>query len=231
MAIMHVRLASLAPSAAGAGLVVIASAALTGCGPVPAGAAHPAAASHRAAAGHPAATSRPSTGRPSTGRPSTGRPSTGRPSTGRPSTGRSPGFVCADPGAVSAVRVARIPALSQLGQSKPLPRAVPRITVRDPATARALARAICGLPAMPPGVLSCPIDVGGGYQLVFTAARRTPHPVTIMATGCQTVTGAGPAPAGTARTGPAPTRWVARTPGFWTTFAHLTGIRAPAHSP
>jgi len=217
MAKMQIRLANLAPPAAAAGLVVIASAALTGCGPMRAGAAHPAAATRQGAAGHPTAARHPA-------------------AASQPGTGRSSRFVCADQGTVSAVRVARIPSLSQLGQSRPLPRAVPRITVRDPAKARALARAVCGLPAMPHGVLSCPIDVGGGYQLVFTATGRTLHPVTVEATGCQTVTGAGPAPAGpvrtgTARSGPAPTRWVARTPAFWTTFAHLTGIRAPAHSP
>jgi len=136
------------------------------------------------------------------------------------------GSVCEDLAAVGVVRVARIPSLSQLGQSKPLPRTVPRITVRDRAKARALARAVCGLPAMPHGVLSCPMNVGGGYQLVFIASGRTLHPVTVEATGCESVTGAG-----AAHTGAAPTRWVARTPGFWTTFAQLTGIRAPAHSP
>ena len=72
MANMQIRLTSLAPSAAAAGLVIIASAALTGCGPVRAGAAHPAAASHPAASGHPAA------------------------------TGRSARFVCAAQGTVSA---------------------------------------------------------------------------------------------------------------------------------
>ena len=153
----------------------------------------------------------------------------GRPGAAHPAAASHPaaatpvanGPVCGNPAAVSAVRVTRIPWLSQLGRSKPLPGTLPRITVRDPAKARALARAVCGLPAMPRGVLSCPIDTGGGYQLVFTASGRNLHPVTVQATGCEAVTGAGPGP----------TRWVARTPGFWTTFAHLTGIRVPAHSP
>ncbi len=118
-----------------------------------------------------------------------------------------------------------MPSLSQLGQSKPLPRAVPAMTVRDAARARALAAAICGLPAMRPGIRSCPINVGGGYQLLFMVSGRTLHPVTVAATGCESVSGAGSGPAGAT-----PTRWVARTPGFWTRFAQLTGIRAPAHS-
>jgi len=205
MANMHIRMAGLVPSAAAAGLVVIASAALAACGPVRAGAAHPAAASH---------------------------PSTGRPAAAAVANGP----VCRSPGAVSVVRVTRIPSLSQLEQSKPLPRVAPRITLRDPGKAHALARAICGLPAMPHGIISCPMDTGGGYRLVFIAAGRTLHPVTVEATGCQTVTGAGSAPASTApaSTAPAstaPVRWVMRTPGFWATFADLTGISDPAHSP
>jgi hypothetical protein len=200
MAKMHIRMASLTPSAAAAGLMVIAAAALSGCGAVRAGAAHPVGASH----------------------PGTGQSSAGRPGS-NPVARRS---VCADPAAVSAVRVTRLPSLSQMGQSKPLPRTVHRIAVRDQAKARALARAVCRLPAMPHGSLSCPINVGGGYQLVFTASGRTLHPVTVQASGCEPVAGAG-----TTRGGAVPTRWVARTPGFWTTFAQLTGIQAPAHSP
>ena len=228
MAKMHIRMAGLVPSAAAAGLVVIASAALAGCGPVRAGAAHPAAAS------------RPSTGQASAGPSPAGQSPAGQPG----ATPVANGPVCRSPAAVSAVRVTRIPSLSQLGPSKPLRRVLPRITVRDPGKARALARAVCGLPVMPHGILSCPIDVGGGYRLDFIAAGRALHPVTVEATGCQTVTGAGapagpgqastaPASSAPAGTGPAstgPTRWVARTPGFWTTFAHLTGIQAPAHS-
>ncbi len=185
MAKMHIRMTSLVPSAAAAGLVVIASAALAGCGPVRAGAATPVA----------------------------------------------NGPVCRSQAAVSAVRVTRIPSLSQLGRSKPLPPVGPRITVRDPGHARALARAVCGLPAMPHAMIYCPNDTGGGYRLVFIAAGRALHPVTVEATGCQRVTGAGSAPASPAPARTAPVRWVMRTPEFWATFAHLTGIRAPAHSP
>ena len=195
MAKMQIRMAGLVPSAAAAGLVVIVSAALAGCGPVRAGTAHPAAASH---------------------------PSTGRPAAAPVANGP----VCQSPAAVSEVRVTRIPSLSQLGQSKPLPRVAHWITVRDPGKARALASAICGLPAMPHGVISCPDDPGGGYRLVFIAAGRVLYPVTVDAAGCQTVTGAG-----SARVSPSPARWVMRTPGFWAAFAHLTGIQDPAHSP
>jgi hypothetical protein len=135
-----------------------------------------------------------------------------------------PASACAAQAAVKSVRVTRLPTLTQLGQTKPLWDKLPGITVGDPAKARALARLICGLPAMPKGILSCPADVGGwagGYQLVFVAGGRHLAPVTVRASGCETVTGAGPGEA----------RWAGRTPGFWTTLSRLTGIRAPAHSP
>jgi len=61
-----------------------------------------------------------------------------------------------------------------------------------PSGARAVARALCALPVMPPGIMSCPAQFPGtSYQLRFAAAGRSLPPVTIQATGCATVTGAG----------------------------------------
>jgi hypothetical protein len=130
-------------------------------------------------------------------------------------------LLCADPAAVTEVRAVRTPSLSQLGQTKPLHTQIPGITVRHPAAARRLAMAICALPALPHAVFDCPVDVGGGYVLEFMSGGHQFHRVMVHASGCEAVTGGG---AGGAR-------WVARTPGFWTTLAQLTGIRAPAHSP
>jgi len=133
-------------------------------------------------------------------------------------------MLCADPAAVTKVtrvRVVRTPSLSQLGQTKPLRRQIPGLTVRDPAAARRLAMAICALPALPRAVFHCPAEVGGGYVLEFSSRGEQFHPVMVQASGCEHVTGGG---AGG-------TRWVARTPGFWATLAKLTGIRAPARSP
>jgi len=130
-------------------------------------------------------------------------------------------LLCADPAAVTRVRVVRTPSRSQLGQAKPMPRQSLGVTVRDPAAARTLARAVCGLPAMPHSALICPMDVGGGYVLEFMSGLRQFRPVIVRASGCEEVTGFG---AGGARS-------VAKTPQFWTILAHLTGIRAPAHSP
>ena len=134
---------------------------------------------------------------------------------------RADALLCHDTAAVTGVRVVRTPLRSQLGQTKPLRREIPGVTVRDPAAARTLALAICGLPAMPHAVFQCPVEVGGGYVLEFMSGPRQFHPVMVQASGCEYVTGSGGGG----------TRWVAKTPGFWTMLAHLTGIRAPAHSP
>ena len=124
-------------------------------------------------------------------------------------------LLCAQPSAVTAVRVVRFASRAQLGQAKPPPRPVPGITAR----VRQLAVVICRLPRMPHGI-HCPADGGGGYVLEFSAPRERFHGVTLQASGCQAVAGTG---AGRAR-------WVARTPLFWEQLAHLTGIASPAHS-
>jgi hypothetical protein len=131
------------------------------------------------------------------------------------------GELCAHPAAVTSVRVMRIPSLAQMSGTKPLPRQVPGIVVGDAGRARQLAQVICSLPAMPHAVWQCPVVVGGGYLLEFMSGRQQFGPVTIQASGCEPVLG----------TGSGGTRWVARTPAFWTRMAQLTGIQAPAHSP
>ena len=132
-----------------------------------------------------------------------------------------PAPVCASPAQVRSVLVTRLPTLTQLGQTKPLPKKLPGITVRDRAKARALARLVCSLPTTPDGTINCPVDFGGGYQLVFMTSGLHLPAVTVHASGCETVTGAGGRQA----------RWVARSPKFWASLARLTGIQAPAHTP
>lgn len=85
----------------------------------------------------------------------------------------------------------------------------------DPVKARELARAVCALPRAPHGVMSCPIDVGGSYQLRFWVLRRQLPLVTVAASGCRQVTGAGPAR-------------MALTTRFWAVFTQATGISAPS---
>jgi len=152
---------------------------------------------------------------------STGGKTSGTPAAGQAGAPMKPAPVCASPAEVRSVLVTRLPTLTQLGQTKPLPKKLPSIAVRDHARARALARLVCSLPPMPHGVVNCPVAIGGGYQLVFMTSGLHLPAVTIRASGCETVIGAGGHQA----------RWVARSPKFWASLSRLTGIQAPAHSP
>jgi Tfp pilus tip-associated adhesin PilY1 len=88
-----------------------------------------------------------------------------------------------------------------------------QVTVTSPARARAVARALCALPSMPGGVFSCPDEVvGTTYLLTFAAGGRELSAVTIEATGCEVVSGVGPA------------RWAATSPGFWRVLATSAGL-------
>ena len=71
------------------------------------------------------------------------------------------------------------------------------VTIAKPASAQALARALCALPKMPrgPGALPGPL-AGTTYHLIFTADSLQLPTVTIEATGCQTVTGTRRGPPG-----------------------------------
>jgi hypothetical protein len=222
--------AKSAASVAAAGLMVIAAAVLAGCGLAGAsGAAQGSAGSHGPTRQSDSSTPRPDqsgAGQSGAGQSGAGQSGAGQSGAGQSRAGQSSAvagsaLLCADPAAVTRLRVVRIPSRSQLGQAKPMPRQSLGVTVRDPAAARTLARAVCGLPAMPTSALHCPVDVGGGYVLEFMSGVPQFRPVIIRASGCEEVTGLG---AGGAR-------WVAKTPRFWTMLAQLTGIRAPWHSP
>jgi hypothetical protein len=129
-------------------------------------------------------------------------------------------LLCAQPRGVTAVRVVRFASRAQLGQTKPLRRPVPGITIKDPARARQLAMVICRLPRMPHGIINCPAERGGGYVLQFSAPSERFHAITLQASGCEALSGT---EAGRAR-------WVARTLLFWKQLAHLTGIASPDHT-
>lgn len=124
--------------------------------------------------------------------------------------------LCADPGAVSRLVVTRVPAIRSVGARHfVFPR---QVTVTDAATARAVARALCALPTMPPGVVSCPAQLlGTTYRLRFSADGRKLPAITVQATGCQTVTGLGP---------------VRRVISghFWTVLGSALALRSPAQS-
>jgi hypothetical protein len=94
-----------------------------------------------------------------------------------------------------------------------------QVTVTSPARTQAVARALCALPPMPRGVFNCPaLLVGTTYLLRFTAGGRQLPPVTIEATGCEVVTGVGPA------------RWAATSPGFWRVLATAAHLSPPGWS-
>jgi len=133
-----------------------------------------------------------------------------------PGSGR--GGLCANITSVRLVRVARVPSLTQLEPAKPLPTRLPELTIADPAKAAALARAVCALPPMPRGTFHCPMDFSGGYRLAFAGAGGKPlSAVSLQTGGCEQLTGAGP------------TRWIAHSPAFWSTFGRTTGIPVLRH--
>jgi len=92
------------------------------------------------------------------------------------------------------------------------------VTSTDPAAVQAVAQALIALPAMPTGVLHCPADFGIVYHLVFFSGPRRLPPVSVDATGCETVRGLGV------------TRWVARSPGFWRTLGTALHLTTPDYA-
>lgn len=215
MATARIRETSLGAAAA---VLLMAGAAVAGCGQASVSGAAPAANTARAgqgnasgavSAGHASTTPSPGSG---TGGPGAGP---GSPGGGSPAAER----VCSNPGAVRTVEVTRIPGLRQPGAAGPQPTTAPAITITSRARSVALAKAICALPRMPRGVLGCPIDIGGGFHLVFATSHLQLPAVMIRASGCETEVGASPGRP----------RWIVPSGGFWATFARLTGIKAPAH--
>jgi hypothetical protein len=113
-----------------------------------------------------------------------------------------PSALCTSPGAVDHLVIRRtgvIPhALAQPRFTFPA-----LVTVTSAAQARAVATAVCALPAQPGGIVNCPNDLGTGYQLRFTAGGHHFHVVKLQTTGCEIVSGAGQP------------RTIARSAGFW----------------
>jgi len=94
-----------------------------------------------------------------------------------------------------------------------------QVTVSSPDSARSVARAVCALPSMPHGVINCPaLFPWTTYQLRFTVDGRPLPAVTIEATGCEAVTGAGPV------------RRADTSPGFWRVLAMAGDVTPPGRS-
>jgi len=133
-----------------------------------------------------------------------------------PSPSASPGnaqvALCREANTVTSLRIVRA-----AGPRVPHEQAVVpgEVIVTSPAHAREVARALCALPAMPHGLISCPaMFPGTNYQLVFTTDGQELPPVTIEATGCATVTGVGPVRQ-------------AISPAFWRVLAVAAGVSPP----
>lgn len=128
------------------------------------------------------------------------------------SPARAGGALCRDTAAVTRLVVTRVNTLPQNHLHFAIPAGV---TITDPATARGVAQAICGLPAWPHGqVMSCPADLGVSYRLSFAAGRAAFPVVKVSAGGCGGVSGAGPERRATSAT-------------FWIDLAKALGVPHP----
>jgi hypothetical protein len=129
-----------------------------------------------------------------------------------PSPGTGQVALCRDASTVTSLRIVRTP-----GPRIPQVQAVfpGQVTVTNPAHAQEVARALCALPAMPHGLMSCPaMFPGTTYQLTFTADGRQLPPVHLDSTGCEIVSGAGPVRRAT-------------SPEFWRVLAVVAGVSPP----
>ncbi|MGH3277350.1 MAG: hypothetical protein ACRDNZ_23865, partial [Streptosporangiaceae bacterium] len=163
-----------------------------------------------------------------------GSPGSGSAS-GSSSAGASPGqdngtsgplqlsqILCGAPGSASQVVITKAangpvlptgPRVAAAVQTSPEPPAFPpqRPLVKGAAQASALAKAICGLPGMPAGVLRCPQRTPVIYRLTFTVDGRLLPVVTVQPSGCETVAGAGIV------------RTASTRPAFWKLLASMVG--------
>ncbi len=98
--------------------------------------------------------------------------------------------LCRDLPNLTRVTVDRTMSLHVLEPAMVLPRG---LTVRKPYLVRGLAIALCGLPKMPRGPVSCPAQFGGSLRLAFAAGGRMFWPVIVQMSGCRVVSGLGPA--------------------------------------
>jgi hypothetical protein len=220
--------------------------AVAGCGSVTA--ADAGSASSAGSASGASATTSPGSGSAaaSPGGGSSAAPSPGQVNgTGGPVGGVS-GLLCSAPGAVSQVLITRTgfavrvlptnPRTSAFVTSAPPPS--PGLVVKGAGPARALAKALCGLPTMTGGILHCPKLGATSVRLGFIAGGRLLPAVIVQPSGCLTVTGAGPVRSAarssdflkllTSMTGPLPLPGAVHLPGGAVSGAPLRPLAAVA---
>jgi hypothetical protein len=116
--------------------------------------------------------------------------------------------LCTDIPHLTSVVVSRTAALRAFEPGLILPRG---ITIVEPGVVRGLAAALCGLPRMPRGPVSCPAQFRDSLRFAFAAGGRLFPLVTVQVSGCQVVTGLGPARS-------------ARSAAFWRTLGMDLGL-------
>ena len=182
------------------GALALGLAVLAGCGSVAApGSGSPGSGSSgSAAAGSPASPAAGASG--------------ASPSTPPATAGQIP--LCASISQITRLTIIRTRSMNRIQELHfPFP---PRVIVTNVAAARSVAAAVCALPRMPNGIMSCPVELlGTSYQLTFTAVGRALPLVTAEATGCEQVTGAGPV------------RHATSSPGFWRALGQAMDLVAP----
>lgn len=122
----------------------------------------------------------------------------------------SPSSVCQEVSSLRGLVVQRTDAFPQNHFAFNFPA---EVTVTDAARVQAAARALCDLPAMAAGAISCPADFGIAYRLAFSAGGQQFPPVTVDATGCQTVHHLGTT-----------ARWTEPSPSFWVILGAALGL-------
>ncbi len=120
--------------------------------------------------------------------------------------------LCRDIPALTELEVARANSLPQNHITFSFPA---RVVVTNPASARAVATVLCGLPR--DTIINCPIDLGISYWLYFSPARLQLSPVEADPAGCAYILGLG-----------VPARWA--LPRFWRTLATAMHLLRPGES-
>ena len=131
------------------------------------------------------------------------------------SSGHAQPALCQDAAAVTSLLIVRTQRYLVPQHPQPQhPQSAPnRLVVAKAGEARAVARALCALPALPRGLFSCPILLPATtYDLLFAVGSRRLPVVVAEATGCETVTGVGPA------------RQAVTSPGLWRLLAAAAAL-------
>lgn len=122
--------------------------------------------------------------------------------------------LCRDIPRLTSVTASWTTALHELEPGLVLPNG---ITIRKPLLVRDLATALCGLPKMPRGSVSCLAKFTRSLRLVFAAGGRPFRPDTVQMNGCRVVSGLGPARA-------------VPSSGFWRTLGKDLGLKFPQNT-